>query len=78
MREFDELDPAYQYSSALVFFDRHVGLYLEIGATIVSGRKMDPQWNMSQLVALADKHLRWLKIGMEEWIPPPEQIRRPH
>ena len=66
LKPYDELDPAYQFSSALVFFRRHYDDEAAIWEVLQFGPDK-PSELRSRLANLQ----RLVGIGLEVWEPPP-------
>jgi hypothetical protein len=66
LKPYDELDPAYQFSSALVFFRRHYGAMAAIREVLEFG----PDSPAELRGRLANRQ-RVVGIGLEVWEPPP-------
>jgi hypothetical protein len=67
LKPYDELDPAYQFSSALVFFHRHYGAMAAIREVLEIG----PDRPVPELRGRLANRQRVVGIGLEVWEPPP-------
>ena len=67
LKPYDELDPAYQFSSALVFFQRHYDAMAAIREILEFG----PDSPVPELSGRLANRQRVVGIGLEVWQPPP-------
>jgi hypothetical protein len=67
LKPYDELDPAYQYSSARVFFHRHY----DAMAAIREFLEFSPDRPVPELRSRLANRQRVVGIGLEVWEPPP-------